>query len=394
MIAKTILFSSTILGLIFGVSNHISAESLEGELLNQGPPSMNEAENLQDRKDAYYRLQNDYTTLKEQDKRLDEVISINRNNYEEMNKELKHREIELENKQSELQYVSDSLIDLELTSKSIRKSGNLKRYFDYLFNGNDSVFIKRAVTGFSKVKEENGLVNQYKTLKGDKKKLSEEIFKLQNKNELLKIEMGGNLDVISQQIEEGDVLKQEIESKKKNIETFSETDAVTNLELFEHEGSSSATSIGDYHFALDDNTELPINKGTFTSPTIGNVASTYSYRQGRLQTGIDIVNNDAIVPVLAVAEGVVSKSYFSDTAGNVIHIKHDIDGKAFETIYSHLDFRVVSAGDHVGKGTYLGDMGNTGVSNFKHLHFEMYRPEFDSKENAINPLLYISIQAR
>ncbi|MGE8081502.1 murein hydrolase activator EnvC family protein [Peribacillus loiseleuriae] len=392
MIYINLLFSSAIFGMVFSVSGHIFAETLEGELLQQQPPFSNEGDNLQDRKDAFFRLQNDYTTLNEQYKRIDEVISINRNNYEEMNKELKPIEADLARKQSVLQNVSVSLKNLETTSKSIQKSGNVKHYFNYLFNGED-IFIKRIVLGFSKVKEENGIVVQYKTLKENKRSLCEEITTLQKSIELLKIEMQGNLDVISQQEEEANVLKQEIESKKKNIKTFSETDSINNIKTFELEVSSSATSVGDYHFTLDDNTEIPINKGTFTPPTIGTIVSTYGYRQGSLQTGIDIANDEDIVPVLAVAEGVVSRSYFSDRDGHVIHIKHELDGESFETIYSHLDVRVVSAGDHVGKGTFLGDMGSTGIAGFKHLHFEMYKPEY-GKENAVNPLLYISFQAK
>lgn len=116
-------------------------------------------------------------------------------------------------------------------------------------------------------------------------------------------------------------------------------------------------------------------------PADGEITDTYGTRGG-LHKGIDIAA-DLKTPVYAVDEGLVSKSYYSDTYGHVVFIKHKNN---YETVYAHLHKRNVKEGQNVSQGALIGEMGNTGDSSGVHLHFEVHHDEWTySKENALNP---------
>lgn len=136
--------------------------------------------------------------------------------------------------------------------------------------------------------------------------------------------------------------------------------------------------------------------GDFMPPTTGTVTSGYGPR-GSFHHGIDIGKGGRTepVPIVSVADGIVSRSYYSSSYGNVVFIKHNINGVAYETVYAHMENRAVSVGQPVSKGQYLGNMGNTGRSFGAHLHFELHIGSWNaSKSNSVNPLLYIPMECR
>jgi LysM repeat protein len=116
-------------------------------------------------------------------------------------------------------------------------------------------------------------------------------------------------------------------------------------------------------------------------PADGEITDTFGTRNG-MHMGIDIAA-ELYTPIYAVDGGVVSKSYYSDTYGHVVFIKHQND---YETVYAHLHKRKVNEGESVRQGTQIGVMGNTGDSSGVHLHFEVHQDEWTySKENVIDP---------
>ncbi|ALC90080.1 hypothetical protein AM500_10015 [Bacillus sp. FJAT-18017] len=116
-------------------------------------------------------------------------------------------------------------------------------------------------------------------------------------------------------------------------------------------------------------------------PTEGVITDVFGTRGGS-HKGIDIAG-ELGVPVRAVKDGIVTKSYLSASYGNVILIKHK-DG--FESVYAHLEKRMAKEGEHVKKAEKIGTMGNTGYSTGVHLHFELHEKEWTfQKENAVNP---------
>lgn len=127
----------------------------------------------------------------------------------------------------------------------------------------------------------------------------------------------------------------------------------------------------------------------FIQSAVGRYTSGFEKRGGQMHHGLDIAAS-GIVPVVAAAEGVVTRSYYSTSYGNVVFISHNINGQTYTTVYAHLKSRSVSAGQKVKRGQQLGIMGNTGQSEGQHLHFEIHKGEWNAqKSNAMDPKTYI-----
>lgn len=131
--------------------------------------------------------------------------------------------------------------------------------------------------------------------------------------------------------------------------------------------------------------EMVDNSTDWLWPTDGIISDTFGTRQGN-HKGIDIAAS-INTPILAVDAGTVSKSYYSDTYGNVVFIKHK---NHLVTVYAHLNKREVIEGQQVKRGEIIGRMGNTGDSYGVHLHFEVHENEWTfEKENAFDPSLVL-----
>lgn len=123
----------------------------------------------------------------------------------------------------------------------------------------------------------------------------------------------------------------------------------------------------------------PITDGTFMRPALGEITSGFGYRtlkgrQTALHRGVDIGKSGNVTPIVAAADGVVSRSEVSSSFGEVIYIKHNVNGTVIETVYAHMvtGSRRVKKGEMVSKGQPIGIMGMTGDSTGVHLHFEMW----------------------
>ena len=154
--------------------------------------------------------------------------------------------------------------------------------------------------------------------------------------------------------------------------------------------SSSSSTTSSSSSSPSVQTVPPVSSGTFTRPSAGVVTSQMGPRWNKQHAGIDIAAGGT-VPIVAAADGVVSRSYYSDSYGNVIFITHSIGGQLYTTVYAHLSSRQASSGQVVAKGEQIGYMGNTGRSYGQHLHFEVHKGPWNvSKSNAVNPLNFVS----
>ncbi|WP_374723581.1 murein hydrolase activator EnvC family protein [Calidifontibacillus erzurumensis] len=116
---------------------------------------------------------------------------------------------------------------------------------------------------------------------------------------------------------------------------------------------------------------IPGSSGTFLMPTTGHISSGFGERWGTMHYGIDIANKVG-TPVIASANGTVKWANYVNRYGNTVLIKHNINGKTYETLYAHLDKINVKIGQKVTQGQKIGEMGNTGRSFGSHLHFEIH----------------------
>lgn len=148
--------------------------------------------------------------------------------------------------------------------------------------------------------------------------------------------------------------------------------------------------ISDGHFIL----QRPIHP-----PANDSVDPTYRYGSTANGTrephhGVEFPNPSG-TPVYAAAEGTVLFAGPDSTAtyspwpnfyGNLVVIGHE-DG--LFTLYAHLSKVYVNAGQVVGTGTQIGEVGSTGVAIGSHLHFEVRRGDGENYFTTQNPELWL-----
>lgn len=102
----------------------------------------------------------------------------------------------------------------------------------------------------------------------------------------------------------------------------------------------------------------------------------------RMHNGVDMACPQDTAIYAARSGYVTTASYQANGAGNYVSISH---GDGFSSIYMHMHYYVVSAGDYVEQGQIIGYVGNTGLSKGNHLHFGIsYNGTY------VNPMDYIS----
>jgi murein DD-endopeptidase MepM/ murein hydrolase activator NlpD len=75
-------------------------------------------------------------------------------------------------------------------------------------------------------------------------------------------------------------------------------------------------------------------------------------------------------PILATADGTVTRSGWEDTYGNIVEVTH---AEGFMTRYAHISKRHVIEGQSVKRGQKIAAVGSTGRSTGPHLHYEVFR---------------------
>ncbi len=75
-------------------------------------------------------------------------------------------------------------------------------------------------------------------------------------------------------------------------------------------------------------------------------------------------------PIYATGNGIVETASFVDGYGNCVIIDH---GFGYKTVYAHQSKLAVKAGQSVKRGMLIGYVGNTGVSEAPHLHYEVVK---------------------
>jgi murein DD-endopeptidase MepM/ murein hydrolase activator NlpD len=93
------------------------------------------------------------------------------------------------------------------------------------------------------------------------------------------------------------------------------------------------------------------------------------YRIPKMHTGLDYT-----VPmntkVFATADGIVENIIEDAAKGTAIYINH---GNGYTTIYAHLAKALVGKGTNVKRGKLIALSGDSGLSIFPHLHYEVWK---------------------
>ena len=104
------------------------------------------------------------------------------------------------------------------------------------------------------------------------------------------------------------------------------------------------------------------------------------------------IGGEVSFKVLAAADGVVEKITFSAPPynyGNMVTLRHEVNGSIYFTKYAHLredprSIGLIDVGDDITRGQHIGWAGNTGGDYNMHLHFEV-RLSSDNQGNAVDP---------
>lgn len=89
--------------------------------------------------------------------------------------------------------------------------------------------------------------------------------------------------------------------------------------------------------------------------------------------GLDFVPGEG-TPIYAIADGIVTKHDRDWSFGNVVVLKHDVNGMQFDSLYAHMQdaSSPLKVGDVVKVGDFIGLVGDTGSSYGAHLHLEIH----------------------
>lgn len=193
--------------------------------------------------------------------------------------------------------------------------------------------------------------------------LTEEQKKVQSQIDDLEGEVA-ELNAMEAQIKEQ--IRQAEEAARKEAEAQAATQAA---QAKASGGSPAPAAVAAPSFAAP-------TSGGFIRPTSGRFSSGFGMRWGRPHNGIDIAAPEG-TPIVAAASGRVIASTMGRPGnyggyGNVVVIRHNIDGKTYDTLYAHMVSRSVSVGQTVSQGQVIGGVGNTGDSKGNHLHFEIH----------------------
>jgi len=126
---------------------------------------------------------------------------------------------------------------------------------------------------------------------------------------------------------------------------------------------------------------------SFHSPFTGNwsdkISSEFGWRihpisgEEKFHKGVDIAMPSG-TPINSCSEGVVIKSYYSESAGNYVVVE---DETGYQIHYMHMSDRYVAVGDKVDYDTIIGSVGSTGYSTGPHLHLQVT----DNNGEYLNP---------
>lgn len=110
---------------------------------------------------------------------------------------------------------------------------------------------------------------------------------------------------------------------------------------------------------------FPLRQGTLSS-SFGNRISPIT-GQPHFHTGIDLAAPRGS-PVYAARDGKVIESGADPILGSYLIIQHTGN---YETVYGHLDSKLVQLNQSVDSGMMVGTVGMTGATTGPHLHFEV-----------------------
>ncbi|MBN8202791.1 peptidoglycan DD-metalloendopeptidase family protein (plasmid) [Cytobacillus firmus] len=349
------------------------------------------------------RLQEDQLKVNEEIKRLDFAINDSEQKVIKKQEEINVTEEEIAKLKEQIKIIQERIEKrnelLKNRARSFQENGSMVSYLDVLLGAMSfSDFIDRFGAVATIVEADQDILREHSEDKSLLETSQREVEKKLKNLQTMLDDLENLIKSLNSQKAEKDKIMMSLKMEEEDIEKY-------KMELGEEDQLlSSQQSVMQKAIQLEQQRKAkqarnnsgggggasvsspPVSSGNFTSPTSGTLTSGFGSRSGGTHYGVDIAKRGT-VPVVAAADGVVMRSYYSSSYGNVVFISHSIDGQIYTTVYAHMNSRTVSAGQAVSKGQQVGYQGNTGQSFGQHLHFELHKGPWNAgKTNAINPV--------
>ena len=271
-----------------------------------------------------------------------------------------------------------SYLDLLLQSKSMSELLNRAEYISKI-----SEYDRNMLDQYAAVKD--GIADDKAQLEKEKAELvvlQEQTTSKKNSVETLVNEKSAELKKVNSQI---GTKTAQVEAYEKDIKA--QEDKIKQIEAEikrqEEEARKKAEAAGQKYNTVS----IGNIKFIWPCPSSSRITSGFGGRESPTEgassnhQGIDI-GAPTGSNIVAAADGTVTISTYSYSAGNYIMLNH---GGGVSTVYMHCSQLLVSAGDTVKQGQVIAKVGSTGYSTGPHLHFGVRL-----NGSYVNPAKYVS----
>jgi peptidoglycan hydrolase CwlO-like protein len=372
-------------------------------------------------------IQGEQKSVESEIERLDMAISDALAKIEEKNKEISATKEEIKKLEGEIKVLKERIKKrnelLKDRARNYQETGGMVSYVDVLMGAQSfGDFIERVGAVATIVEADQDILQQHQADKDELEKKQAQVKEELASLETMRAELENMKKSLNAQKAEKDKLlaslkkeeehmhaaKMELAEEKEilaaqeaalqkaiQLEQARQAEAARQAELARQRAaqeaakkkSSSSSSSSSIKSTAQVSSPAPaVSGGAWTRPAAGRLSSGFGSRSLGEHYGVDIAAGGT-VPIVAAADGVVIRSYYSSSYGNAIFIAHSVGGQTYTTVYAHMRSRSVGSGATVSKGQQIGIMGNTGQSYGQHLHFELHKGSWNAgKTNAINPV--------
>lgn len=358
---------------------------------------------LKDLKDEYQKMLNNKQALIQKQNEVKNKIKGVEKELQSYYDKIEECNIRIEGARTKIDELNVEIVEKNkeieslVSFKQVSEGDNV--YLEYIFGASTFTdFIYRSAMVEQLTKYNDELISEMYDLIEENKRLQVELEAEIKKSEEATLELSKKLKTYSLTLgdldEDADSIESQLNTKKKEIDDLASQ--------YKKEGCADSVPISTC-------IKMPYASGFMRPVTTGSISSNFglryhpTYHVWRNHNGIDIAISMGN-KVYAAAAGVVYQiDEKKASGGNMVWIKHVVDGSEYVTVYQHLLEIHVKKDQVVSAYTVVGLSGGGGKtlkvnggwdtsSTGAHLHFGIYKG-FKNK-TAVDPRNYINFPAK